>query len=258
MTTLKRLNYGRGHGYKLDGRKVDGVTTLIGNGFPKPALIKWSAKTVAEYVADADPSTLDSLRSLGRDGMVTALKGVPWSQRDAAAVRGTEVHGYAERLSKGERIDDVPDHLAGHVESCVKFLDEWRIAPVHTELLIGSRTYRYAGTLDLIADLPDGRRALMDYKTTASGIWPETALQLAAYRYADFYVGSDGREYPMADLGINCTYGVWIRADGYDVIPVDTGSDAATSPAFAMFRASAYIARGFDVMKEWVGEVEAA
>jgi len=255
--SLKRRNHGSGHSYTLDGRRVDGVTTLISKGVAKPGLMYWSARSVAEYVADADPSDLATLRGLGRDAMVAALKGVPWSQRDAAAVRGTAVHGFAEQLVAGSEVE-VPDELAGHVEACAKFLDEWRIAPVVVEGLIGSRTHRYAGTFDLVADLPDGRRALLDYKTAASGVYGETALQLAAYRFADFYIGDDKREHLMSELNINVTYAVWIRADGYDVLPVDTGKDAATSPAFAMFRAAAYVARASEAMPDWIGEAEAA
>jgi hypothetical protein len=260
--SLKRTNYGRVHGYKLDGAKVEGVTTLLSKGLPKPGLPYWSAKSVAEYVTDVDQSTLDALRTLGRDGMVKALKGIPWEQRDSAAVRGTEVHHLAEKLSKGDEVD-VPDHLAGHVESCVRFLDEWRPAPVVTEVSVASRRWRYAGTLDLVADLPDGRRALMDYKTSASGIWPETALQLSAYRHADFFLGEDGSEIPMSVLDINCAYAVHLRADGYDVIPVDTtcakveGCCCGTVPVFDTFLHIAYVARQVESgLPGWVHEAE--
>lgn len=245
---ITRINRGRGHGYKIDGQSVPGVTTLLGKGLPKPALPYWAARTVAEFVADAEPANLDYLRSLGRDGMVKALKEVPWTARDRAAVRGTEVHQIAERLIKGERVD-VPDHLAGHVESCVKFLDEWRPVPVLTETTVGSRRWGYAGTLDVVADLPGGDRVLMDYKTSASGIWPETALQLSAYRWAEVFVSADGTELPMTELRIDRSVAVWLRADGYDVIPLNT--DASV---FQMFCHIAYVARRAEEMSGWVGE----
>lgn len=248
--TLKRQNYGRGHGYKLDGRKVEGVTTLIGKGLAKPALASWAARSVAEYVADAEPDVLEALRTLGRDGMVKALKEIPWARRDAAGVRGTEVHSFADRLSHGEAVE-VPDELAGHVEACVAFLNDTRIAPVVTEAPCASRKHFYAGTFDMIGDLPDGRRALIDYKTSASGVWPETALQLSAYRWSDFYIDCCGKERSIAELGIDTAYAVWLRADGYDVIPVETGPEV-----FEMFRAVAYVARRTDTMREWIGEAE--
>lgn len=251
--SIKRINVGQNHRYTIDGRKAGGVTTLIKKGLPAPALMYWSAKMVAEFVADADPELLASMRqSLGRDGLVNALKAVPWDRRDKAAVRGTQVHALAEKLITGEPVD-VPDELAGHVESCVKFLDEWQPSPVLVESVIANRRWSYAGTLDLVADLCGDRRALMDYKTTASGIWPETALQLAAYRHADVYLDDDGNEQSMAAVGINCAYAVWLRADGYDVIPVDTSVDVFR--AFCHVRNVAMIA---DQMKAWVGESEAA
>ncbi|HRE00728.1 MAG TPA: hypothetical protein PLV68_05480, partial [Ilumatobacteraceae bacterium] len=45
-------NYGKGHGYFLDGEKVRGVTTIIGDGIPKPALLDWSAKMTAQFVVN--------------------------------------------------------------------------------------------------------------------------------------------------------------------------------------------------------------
>jgi hypothetical protein len=250
VTTLRRTNYGRGHGYKLDGRKVEGVTTLIGKGIPKPALPYWSARTVAEYVADADEATLEALRTLGRDGMIKALKDIPWGQRDSAAVRGTQVHALADQLAAGMAVH-VPDALAGHVDACLSFLNDTRVAPVVSEAPCASREHRYAGTFDMIGDFPDGRRAIFDYKTSASGVWPETALQLAAYRWSDFYVDSDGAERSMAALGITCAYAVWLRSDGYDLIPVETGPDV-----FDMFRAVTYVARRIEDMRQWIGEAE--
>lgn len=248
--TLKRRNSGKSHTYTLDNKKVEGVTTLIGRGLPKPALPYWAARSVAEYVADVDNDAIDTLRMLGRDGMVGALKGIPWARRDTAAVRGTDVHKLAEALSLGEEVTP-PDELAGHVDACASFLDTWRPRPVLTEAVIGSRRHQYAGTLDLVADLPDGRRAIFDYKTSASGIWPETALQLAAYRYADFYLDADGSEKLMDVLGINCAYAVWLRTDGYDVYPVNT-----SETVFDMFRAVAYVARRAETMQAWIGEAE--
>lgn len=76
------------------------------------------------------------------------------------------------------------------------------------------------GTLDLVAELADGSLWLLDWKTGASGIFPESALQLAAYQRAEHYIGPDGEEKPMPQVDrCGC---VWLRADGYDLVPVDT------------------------------------
>lgn len=257
VSGLQRVNYGRGHGYKLDGQKVDGVTTLISQGLPKPALMYWSARTVAEYVADADEQTIATLRGLGRSGMVAALKDVPWTARDQAAAKGTEVHRLAEKLAAGEEVE-VPEAIAGFVESCVAFLDAYQVRPLAPlECAVGSRQWRYGGSADLIANvlLPTGERvnAVLDYKTAASGIWPDVSLQLAAYRNAEIYVDADGHEQPIADLNLSDTaYAVWLRADGFDCYPVAVGEET-----FKTFCHLAYVARRINdktgLMKSWLG-----
>lgn len=243
--TLKRINGGRGHWYKIDGQKVDGVTTLISQGLPKPALPYWSARTVAEYVAD-NLDQVAGMAHMGRASIVAALKEVPWTARDAAAVRGTEVHALAERLIHGEEVD-VPEHLAGHIESYVKFLDEWKPEPVIVEAPVGHRRWRYAGTLDMVVRLPDGRTVIADIKTAASGVWPETAYQLAAYRYAEVYLDPEGREQPM--VPVDAGYAIWVRADGYDVIPVECGERV-----FKDFLHIAWVARAARDNKALIGE----
>lgn len=215
--TLQRINNGRGHWYKLDGRKADGVTTLIGDGLRKKALESWGIRTVAEYVAD-NLEEVYAMRSMGRGAVVAALKQAPYSDRDNAARRGTEVHKLAEKLIQGEEVVK-PDELAGHIDSYRKFLDEWQPKPVLVEASVGSRKWSYCGTLDSVLDLPDGRRVIADIKTSRSGIYPETALQLAAYRFAEFYLDGEA-ERPMADLNIQGAIGIWVRADGYDVLPI--------------------------------------
>jgi hypothetical protein len=251
--SIRRINRGKNHTYEIDGQPAMGVTTALSKGMPKPALPYWSAKRVAEYVANLEPDDFDSLRRLGNYGMVALLKGIPWAERDAAAGRGTEVHKIADELSHGRQVE-VPEPLSGYVDSAVQFLDEWKPVPLLTEVTVASRRWMYAGTFDLAAELPDGRRVLFDYKTSQSGIWPETAMQLAAYRYADCYLAPDGQtEIPMSEIGITECKAVWIRADGYDVIPVDT-----SDTVFKAFLHVAYVARVSDLMKPWVGAAEHA
>jgi hypothetical protein len=246
--SIQRRNYGRGHGYLIDGQKADGVTTLIGDGLPKKALMYWSARTVAEYVADNHENVRGFMDTLDREQLVKLLKDVPWSARDKAAVRGTQVHSLAEHLVNHVEVD-VPDEIAGYVSSCVQFLDDWNVKPVLVEAVVASRKWRYAGTLDLVADLPDGRRGIFDYKTSDSGIWPETVLQQAAYRFAEVYLDGDGKEQPMDALGITDAFGVHLRPDGYSVHPLPSDERA-----FKDFLHVAWVARWAKNSKQLVGD----
>jgi hypothetical protein len=231
--------YESSHRYKLDGEWVPGVTTILGV-LDKPAIPKWAAAQVAEYVAD-NPDGIEHLRAMGRGPMVNALKNLPWEKRDTAAVRGTDVHGIAERIVHGEEVD-VPEHLVGYVESALAFMDDYGIEPVLVEACVGSREHKYAGKLDLIAKSKRHPLAIYDYKTTASGIYGTTAWQNAAYALAEFH-GEKGEEKPLP--AVEASFGVHLRPDDYDVYPLEFGPH--------VFRQFWHIRQSYEANKACVG-----
>jgi len=186
----------KAHRYWLDGKPIPGVTTLLGKGLPKPAIPYWAAKSVAEYVVD-NPDQVDNLRSLGRGPAVAALKAIPWQVRDDAAVRGTDVHALAEEIIHGRKVD-VPEHLVAHVEGYTRWLDTFDVQPILTERPVASRSLWYAGTFDAIVQIGDVRWGL-DWKTS-KGVYGSTALQVAAYMGAEFYMDDDGAEQPVPEV----------------------------------------------------------
>lgn len=217
VAPIRRVDTARGHHYlDASGTRVPGVTTVLDGGMPKKALINWSATSTAEYAVDH----WEDLGQLSPAKRLAKLQKARYAEKDAAAKRGTEVHGLAERLVRGEEID-VPEELAGHVESYVAFLDAFQVEPLHIEFSIASYAYSYAGTGDLIGWFPTlGKTLLCDIKTNRSGIFGETALQLAAYRHADVLLDEDGEhEMPSVD---GCA-AIHVRADGADLIPVTAG-----------------------------------
>src|SRR3990172_181392 len=132
------------------------VTTILSGGVPKPALLPWGIKMVAEGAVEAvESGTLAGMVEQDREGAIRWLKGLPWAHRDKAADLGTAV----------------------------------------PEASVFNRTERYAGTLDAIATI-GGRTLVIDVKS-GKGVYPETALQLAAYRWAEFVGVPDGSEQPM-------------------------------------------------------------
>jgi hypothetical protein len=133
------------------------------------------------------------------------------------------VHRAAEQLLAGKSVK-VPEEIAGHVESYARFLDEFEVEAIHVEFSCVSYRWGYAGTADLCArlTLPDKgpKTLLMDLKTTRSGVFGETALQLAGYRYADFWVVDDVEIDPVE---VDYTAAIHVRGDGYDLVPVEAG-----------------------------------
>jgi hypothetical protein len=240
--TISRRNYGRGHSYQIDGQKVPGVTTILNAALPKPALINWAGETTAGYAVDH----WDELGDLAVSQRLKKINKARFEERDAAANRGTEVHRLGAQLVAGEEVDK-PDELAGHVESYVDFLNTFEPDPVLVEFVIANRAVGYCGTGDLVADIR-GHRWLLDLKTSRSGIFGETALQCCAYARAETYLDPDGAEQPMPELGIQRVGAVHVRADGWDLRPLEWGEDV-----WAMFRHLAWVARRVEDIPEWVG-----
>jgi hypothetical protein len=215
---IRRVDTAKSHHYRdADNRRVPGVTTIIGGGVPKPALINWAGTATAEYAVDR----WRELEALKPSEKLKRLQKARYADRDEAADRGTEVHKLAEPLARGVEVD-IPDAIAGHVQSYIDFLDDFEPEVLLLEATIYSLQWGYAGTLDAIFYFPTLAQTLLcDIKTNRSGIFGETALQLAGYRYADSYVDADGVEHPM--IPVDGAAAIHVRADGYSLIPVVAG-----------------------------------
>lgn len=223
----RRVDAGFGHVYFLDGEKLTGrgVTTIIGNGLPKPSLQYWAAREVATAAVQKRDVWEPVLQSSGERAAIELLKEEPFANRDAAARRGTEVHRLAEKLHAGEEID-VPEELQGHVDQYLDWWETWWPEDCIVEGVVVNRTHRYCGTFDLIATFDgwhgDGKpaRVLVDLKTSRSGIYPEIGMQLAAYRNAETYLPdpSGGEELPMPE--VDAVAALHVTADQWSFLAI--------------------------------------
>lgn len=227
------------HRYWLDRRPCPGVTTLL-KGYPKPAIPYWSARTVAEYVADNEEA-VDQLRRAGRAPMVAALKSIPWQVRDDAALRGSQVHDLAEQVIAGAEVE-VPEQHLGLVQGYVDWLDTESVTPLLTERPVANRAHWYCGKFDLLAEI-DGVTWLLDLKTSR-GVYGENAMQLLAYGRAEVYLADDtdpDSERPMPAID---RYGVVHVEDGMSTLhPVRPDQHDA---AFGDFLHAAWLYRAKD------------
>jgi hypothetical protein len=189
-----------GHRYRLDGMPVTGVTTLIGEGVPKGALIPWAAEMAGQWALDH----LEQLPVMPAEDALREMKYAWRKHRDDAGTTGTAVHKLAEQLSRTGEVEADED-LVGYVEGFAQFLEDWQITAVLLERPCGNRHHHYAGTFDMYATSPllmtaeqiaDGWVVQIDLKTS-KGVYGETALQLAAYARGEFYVDDDGNEQAM-------------------------------------------------------------
>jgi hypothetical protein len=244
--TFKRHNHGASHSYSEDGRKIPGVTTILGAGIPKSGLIKWAGEEVAEYVVDrltakgghiyADDLVRDVRAGakypipdgLPRTKLAKELSFAPSRTRDKAGLKGTQVHKIAQQLLEtGEWTPgEGQEHLEGYADALESWFAMWQPgAGALLERPVLNRSVFYAGTFDLVAPLITlPGLSLVDYKAGRSGIFGETALQGAAYRYAEIYVDAAGVEQPMPK--VSRFLGVWLRPDGtHETYPIAAGPE---------------------------------
>jgi hypothetical protein len=205
--------------YTWRERNYWSVTTIL-QVAPKPALINWAKKFTAEYAVDH----FDAFKALVEDDPMAAvdwLKGAAWRDRDRKAELGSFVHAAAEAYVLGQPFPKWPKNVEPPMRQFIAFLDDCQPVFEQTELSVYSKTWNYAGTLDGIATL-DGRVLVGDWKTGAD-LYPEVALQLAAYRHAEFIGAPDGDELPMPKT--DGAFALHLPRDGSDYVLLDVRAD---------------------------------
>lgn len=173
--------------------RVPSVTTVIGI-LNKPALPASAAKLCSTFAVTEQAKWRDLSRTEAID-LVKASYRREWNHK---MWRGSAVHKAIELVLLGEPIPDVMDVLdRGEVVACferktllpyIAQFEAFRAAyqPVFfaTEIEVWNHTQAYAGKLDLDVHMA-GHRMHIDVKTGDSGVWPESALQLAAYAHSE-------------------------------------------------------------------------
>lgn len=171
--------------------KLPSVTAVLGV-IAKPALISWAANMAAEHVADSlEPGI--ALDEVAIAELVREARGAWRRRRDKAADLGTIIHNWIEGWVKSQ-IDpqnnprpELPSNpqVRTSVEQFLRWEQENHVRYLASELRLYSRYFGVVGTADLVLEIhPAGTRGpkyeVADFKT-GEAIYPEYALQLAAY-----------------------------------------------------------------------------
>jgi hypothetical protein len=245
----------QGRTYTINGLTLWSVTTIIGNGLPKPAIAGWQAKSIAEF-AVANWRQIGGMLGAVRlmrtqdsgsfiisdpdavDGAVDWLKGAPWRESKRKMSVGSAVHAEAEAYALGTPRPEPLPAVAPYLISFRNFLEDFKPDFELVEATVFNVTEGYAGTLDAVAKV-GGRRFLFDWKT-GKDIYPDVALQLAAYEHAEGVLLRDGTTAPMPTVDGCCALHLTEHDPelaaldptyrGYYVVPVATGK-----PAFDAF-----------------------
>lgn len=178
-----------------DDDRLWAVTALIGC-LDKPALPQWAAIETSKAAVDDVRVWQSRLANEGRDSAIDYLKNARFragkGQRSAKDL-GSAVHEACERYALTGTRPDVDAEVRPFLVQFDKFLQEFQPEFTAVETTVYSPTYGYAGTCDGFMTVA-GERLIFDYKTSRDSYdgrgdpktpYPEVALQLAGYRFAE-------------------------------------------------------------------------
>ncbi|MFE4367957.1 MULTISPECIES: hypothetical protein [unclassified Streptomyces] len=180
--------------------RVPGVTSVLAM-LPKPFLTPWAAKTTAEAAVDNLPA-VTSIAKYDRDGAVDFLKGAYRRYTKTRAGIGSEAHDLFERMIREEVVNpaDLPSQMRPYYENFSEFLDKVQPQLLRAEDVAWSDRHQYAGSFDALLRITgdDGETVtvIVDWKTSKD-TYPEVALQMAAYGFADRLIDPEGNSEPM-------------------------------------------------------------
>lgn len=201
--------------WPVTGEKFFSVTTIL-SAIAKPALVNWAAKEVATFAVENTESWLALANTGQREAAIDLLKRSPYRTKTKAADLGSAVHKAVEAHTLGQPVVvDWPEDVAPFMAQFEGFYRESSPEFLLSEATVYNRSQAYAGTLDMIVRLPDGQVWIIDVKT-GKGIYPEVALQLAAYAKAEFIGMPDGSEAPMPK--IDRAGALHLRPEGWELV----------------------------------------
>ena len=195
--------------------KAPGVTSIV-SMLPKSFLRYWAAKVVAEQAVE-NLGEVVGLAMRDREAAIDFLKRAPDRDTKKAADVGSEVHAVFESLARGEDVRRLHPEIQVFADHFREFLDEYQPEFVHLEETVWSEEHDYAGSFDVIARI-QGELVVGDWKTTRSGVHEEVALQLSAYRHADYIIRPDGTKIPLPK--VDGGFVLHVRPEGWELRPV--------------------------------------
>ena len=184
---------------KSDGKWLQGVST-VSSVLPKPWLSAWGAKEVVKFLGFSDYDEIEKANKMlmkiwnlgeksdlsGYIALLKEAKGASYRKSKEAKADGTEGHLFLENWVKAKiRNEELPVMPTGMLERPCRQFIEWSDQNVEqwilSEAMVVSLKNDYAGTMDGLAIMKDGKLAVIDFKF-ASHISEDYHLQCAGYQ----------------------------------------------------------------------------
>lgn len=232
----KKENPGRVYVHPLTDEEVPSVTNITGRKDKSGPLVGWAVKHsglkheaileewVAQFQEDPDFAAKMFVREYktkkGRYESARAVKGARFDDKATehfgASGAGTLVHDAIEHhVNHGKfgfsysslqdiakagtdpatALYEIGGWLSQYEAFTERFKPEWELL----EATVWNRELGYAGTMDGLMRLPNGRRYLVDFKT-GNGVYSEYGMQVEALARGEFILDTQGNERPMIQV----------------------------------------------------------
>ena len=178
--------YPKSHQYKLvvgdkksDWQTIDSVSRICGIVDKSDALLIWASRLCSDYLLSLPVNA----RS---DEEVKRAVNIHREKKEEAANIGTLAHAWAESYIKSWDISFPEDpQVINAVNGFLDWISQHKIEWLASERFVYSNKYNFVGICDAIAMI-DGKRYLVDFKTSNRIRKLEYWMQTAAYSYAFF------------------------------------------------------------------------
>lgn len=175
--------YPDSHRYKVDGKWVSSVTTVLGLIDKSRQLLKWSENLTREYLKGFIGAEIESNLI---ESAVTQYTQI----RDEAGDIGKQIHSWIERfidskVNNAEPPEITPDMNEAVTNGIMAFINWYssnKVEFLESERIVYSKKYNYIGTLDVIMRVND-EVVIGDFKS-GKGVYAQFWYQLSAYRQA--------------------------------------------------------------------------
>lgn len=170
--------------------QLPSVTSILSAVTPKPMLVNWAAKQAALVALENPGMTVEEV-------VASSI-----SLRKTTAIDiGKAVHKFAEDYNNGVKVDpaQLEPELQQYAQAFLDFMDLHKPRILFTEVTVFNEKYGYAGTVDLIAVLANGKTAILDWKT-GKNTYKESHLQQIAYANAEWIYTSDHKILKMPKI----------------------------------------------------------
>lgn len=218
------------------GESFPSVTTIL-NAISKPQLVDWAAKQAATYAVKEQ----QRLSKMTTEHAISEIAGTHKRITEISSEVGTHVHECIESTLNADewKPNPWPEHMR-HFEA---WKSTYNPEFMYSEATVYNRQVCYAGTLDLVAQI-NGITTLIDVKT-GKNLWPEVALQLAAYANGEFIGAHDKVNDKWCEMKmpkIEAAAVLHLRMTGWRFVTVDISDEVfkAFRHVNEVFRWTAY------------------